>query len=227
MAAPGRAYLPTGDEIYRDYLSPLGAALGQRIATGTKVTSISQAGIDKVTTKGRDQKAFELRVVRDGREDRAGARGYRCIRHLEQCQSAWIVWPAGIGRSAGRRSPRLWHARCSGRPARGICGESRRRRRRRILGDQRLLDLVKLAEEAPGTTPHWIVRGTNLNKIYGGGSADRLEARGALGTRLKGIGRCGPDPSADRLCDARRRGPITASFSLSACRGASAYRCRR
>jgi hypothetical protein len=48
-----------------------------------------------------------------------------------------------------------------------------------------ILDVTKLAEAAPGTTVTWVVRGTNMNKIYGGGANDQLEARGALGATLR------------------------------------------
>ena len=48
-----------------------------------------------------------------------------------------------------------------------------------------LLDLVRLAADAPETSITWVVRGTNLVRVYGGGLADQLPARGALGWRLK------------------------------------------
>ena len=48
-----------------------------------------------------------------------------------------------------------------------------------------LLDLVRLAEDGPGTSITWVVRGTSLVRVYGGGLADQLPARGALGWRLK------------------------------------------
>jgi glycine/D-amino acid oxidase-like deaminating enzyme len=48
-----------------------------------------------------------------------------------------------------------------------------------------LLDLGRLAEEVPGTEIMWVVRGTDQARTYGGGAADELPARGALGSRLK------------------------------------------
>src|SRR5260221_6833948 len=36
----------------------------------------------------------------------------------------------------------------------------------------------------PATKPTWITRSNNLARIYGGGRADQLPARGALGGRL-------------------------------------------
>ena len=48
-----------------------------------------------------------------------------------------------------------------------------------------LLDLAELAHHESGTAITWVVRGTSLVRVYGGGLADELPARGALGWRLK------------------------------------------
>jgi hypothetical protein len=48
-----------------------------------------------------------------------------------------------------------------------------------------LLDLEKLARQSGAGTLLWIVRGRNMMKIYGGGDADALAARGKLGQHLR------------------------------------------
>jgi hypothetical protein len=48
-----------------------------------------------------------------------------------------------------------------------------------------LLDLTKLGEQAGAL--FWVVRGKNMAKIYGGGDADELAARGKLGQHLKSL----------------------------------------
>jgi hypothetical protein len=48
-----------------------------------------------------------------------------------------------------------------------------------------LLELGELAEQEPGTEVLWVVRGADQARTYGGGEADELPARGALGARLK------------------------------------------
>jgi hypothetical protein len=50
-----------------------------------------------------------------------------------------------------------------------------------------ILDLAKLAERNPATSIAWATRGENLMRVYGGGSADQLPARGELGSSLKAI----------------------------------------
>jgi hypothetical protein len=48
-----------------------------------------------------------------------------------------------------------------------------------------LLDLVRLPDVASGTSVTWVVRGTNLARVYGAGIADQLPARGELGWHLR------------------------------------------
>ena len=48
-----------------------------------------------------------------------------------------------------------------------------------------LLDLIELSADYPATEIVWLMRGGNLQKVYGGGEADALAARGQLGLRIK------------------------------------------
>ena len=45
--------------------------------------------------------------------------------------------------------------------------------------------MAELAD--PGTTVHWLLRAPNPSRAYGGGDADALPARGAIGTRVKAL----------------------------------------
>lgn len=54
-----------------------------------------------------------------------------------------------------------------------------------------LLALVGLAQQESATTVVWAIRGNNLEKIFGGGGADQLPARGLLGERLKQLQQSG------------------------------------
>src|SRR5207253_4361786 len=42
-------------------------------------------------------------------------------------------------------------------------------------------------EQEPDTAMTWALRGGPLAKVFGGGEADRLPARGRLGERLRGL----------------------------------------
>ena len=48
-----------------------------------------------------------------------------------------------------------------------------------------ILDLLTLAEQAPGTAIVWAMRRDNLDTVWGGGASDALEARGELGQRAR------------------------------------------
>jgi hypothetical protein len=50
-----------------------------------------------------------------------------------------------------------------------------------------LLDLARLIEADADTRLTWAVRGESLARVFGGGSADRLEARGQLGLDLAAL----------------------------------------
>ena len=127
-------------------------------------------------------------------------------------------------RGRARRTHRLRHAgRARARP-RGLC----RRARPWCVGAGHsaanvLLDLARLAEEAPGTRLIWVVRGTNLARVYGGGDADQLPARGELGCAARQAGRARRD-HAGRRVSPRPRSSRTASGSCSRARPRGAAR---
>ncbi|WP_204309857.1 hypothetical protein, partial [Klebsiella michiganensis] len=50
-----------------------------------------------------------------------------------------------------------------------------------------LLDLARLSDADPTTTSIWSTRSTNLARIYGGGDADQLPARGELGAQTRAL----------------------------------------
>ena len=50
-----------------------------------------------------------------------------------------------------------------------------------------LLALAQLAQDHPGTSIVWATRGSQLARVFGGGEADGLRARGQLGMRLRAL----------------------------------------
>src|SRR5262249_51646151 len=68
---PDPGALPTGEELYRHYLEPLSClpALSPHIETNARVARITRLGADKMSTKDRESKPFELRIaLGDGRQ---------------------------------------------------------------------------------------------------------------------------------------------------------------
>jgi thioredoxin reductase len=191
MAAPDA--LPTGEELYRDYLKPLAElpALRAHIMTGAKVTGITRQGLDKVTSKGRETKLFELRIATGNGKTRTDL-----ARAVIDASGTWQnANPLG-GSGLQAEGEDEHRARIAyGMP--DVLDRQRARyadKRIAVIGSgysaiNVLLDLAKLCQEAPqgapGTRVTWIVRGKNLAKIYGGGANDQLPARGKLGQILK------------------------------------------
>ncbi|HVJ42286.1 MAG TPA: NAD(P)-binding domain-containing protein [Dongiaceae bacterium] len=186
---PDPVALPTGDDLYRHYLKPLAAlpSLAPHIETGTKVTRISREGLDKMTSGGRAGRSFELHV-----SDAAGKTRVDYARAVIDASGTWQN-PNPLG-AAGL--PATGEDENADRIAYGmpdVLGAARddyAGARVAVVGAgysaiNTLLDLASLAASAPGTSVTWLVRGRNLARIYGGGTADQLPARGSLGGRLR------------------------------------------
>jgi thioredoxin reductase len=186
---PSPDALPTGDEICDLYLDPLARTpeLAPSIETNARVVAITRRGLDKVTSRDREARPFEITVERTD-----GSRHHHLARAVVDASGTWNQ-PNPIGASG---LPAEGEAKHADRIAYGmpdVLGRDRAAyagRRTLVIGAgysaaNVLLDLVHLAAEVPGTEALWVVRGTNLARVYGGGDADQLPARGALGWHLK------------------------------------------
>jgi thioredoxin reductase len=180
---------PTGAELVDSYLTPLARTpeLAAVVETGARVTAIGRHGADKVVSKGRAERPFTLSVL--------GPDG-RVRRDLAQAViDASGTWTKPNPLSAGG-VPADGEAALADRLAYGlpdVLGRDRDTyagKRVVVVGAGHsaanvLLDLARLAERDPRTTITWVTRGANLQRVYGGGRADQLPARGALGSDLK------------------------------------------
>jgi thioredoxin reductase len=186
---PADDTFPTGEELYTAYLKPLAALpeMAAVIETGTRVCAISRHGIDKVVTRGREKRPFLLSVSNGNgslRRDLAravidasgtwknpnplGAAGVAASGEIENAHQISYGLPDVRGRHRGAYAGRTAVVIGGGHSAANV-----------------LLDLAHVAEQDSRTTIVWAVRGTNLARLYGGGHADQLPARGELGARVK------------------------------------------
>ncbi|MBQ0981385.1 FAD-dependent oxidoreductase [Micromonospora sp. M61] len=183
--APDPEALPTGAELVGDYLQPLAELpqLKPHVRYGARVEAISRLGLDRLRTAGRDTAPFLLRLA-DGDE---------------------LFARAVIDASGTWGTPNVLGA--SGLPARGeadsvahlehalpdVLGADRGRfvgRHTLVVGAghsaaNTLLSLAELSAAEPGTEVTWAIRTASPTRTYGGGAADALPARGALGSRLR------------------------------------------
>lgn len=177
--------LPTGGDLVDDYLAPLAKTpeLADRIQYGAEVVAVTRVGFDRIRTAGRDEAPFLVRLA-DGEELTAAA--------VIDAAGTWrrpnVVGGSGIpARGEAEVADAIAHALPD------VLGRDRSRfagRRTAVVGaghsaSTTLLDLGELAEQVPGTEIVWVVRGTSQERTYGGGEADELPARGALGRRVQ------------------------------------------
>lgn len=179
-----KAY-PTGGDLIAQYIEPLATRTGlsEHIKTKAEVIAISRVGFDKLKTKGRETAPFEIRY-RNGKgpetlradavidasgtwnaPNPAGSNGLAAIGEHEHAVRIAYSMPDVFDRDRARYAGRTVAVLGAGHSAIGT-----------------LIDLVRLKDDAPGTSIIWLLRGDNPEKAFGGGANDKLSARGELGS---------------------------------------------
>jgi thioredoxin reductase len=188
---------PTGSELIENYLEPLAATpeLAGVIETNARITAISRLGMDKVVSRGREHRPFVLLV-----KTPAGVRR-DLARAVIDASGTWAT-PNPLGASG---LPAFGERELADRIAYGIPDILSQdqtvyaERTTLVVGAghsaaNALLDLARLAERKPATAAIWATRSTNLVRIYGGGDADQLPARGELGADTRELVESGRIP---------------------------------
>jgi hypothetical protein len=192
--APAPDALPTAGELVDGYLRPLAAlpAIAANLQLGQRVVSITRAGFDKVKTRGREAAPFVIRAAGAG-----GEREYLASAVIDATGTWSQPNPLGAHGLPARGEAALRERIAYGMP--DVLGAGRERyagKRVLVVGAGHsaagsLLALARLADEVPGTQLVWAIRGRQGAKLFGGGEADGLAARGALGMRLRALHQSG------------------------------------
>ncbi|MGV2918137.1 NAD(P)-binding domain-containing protein [Streptomyces alfalfae] len=187
---PDPAAYPSGGDWVDRYLRPLADVLGDRVRLHATVTGVSRGGRDRIVDADREQQPFVVHVTHaDGREERHFARA------VIDASGTWATpSPAGgsglpaLGEqtAADRISYRVPDLKDPAVRAR-YAG-----RRTAVIGSgasaftalAHLADLATSGDGA-GTKGVWILRRGISGSTFGGGEADQLPARGALGLAAK------------------------------------------
>lgn len=185
----GTAY-PSGGDWVDLYLQPLADALGDKVRYNAAVTGVSRAGRDRVVDADRDEQPFTVHYTgADGAEQRLFARA------VIDASGTWST-PSPAG---GSGLPALGERAAGDRISHRIPDLKDPAARARYAGKRTavigsgasaftalayLADLAK-AEDGTGTRATWILRRGISGSTFGGGSADQLPARGALGLAAK------------------------------------------
>jgi thioredoxin reductase len=176
---------PTGKQWAELYLQPLGKALGDRMRFDTPVTGVARRGWDRVVDAGRDTEPLTVHAG----DERIDARA------VIDASGTWTGpnplggdgLPAVGERAAADRivyrvpdlADPVVRARYAGR--RVVVAGS---------GHSALTALVALTD-LPDTKVVWLLRRGAVGNVFGGGDADQLPARGALGLRAQKAARDG------------------------------------
>ncbi|MCX5137480.1 NAD(P)-binding domain-containing protein [Streptomyces sp. NBC_00340] len=179
---------PTGGDWAERYLQPLADVLAERVRYDATVTGVSRLGRDRIVDADRDDQPFTVRItLADGAEQRILARA------VIDASGTWST-PGPIGAdglpalgehaAAARISYRIPDLKDPAVRAR-YAG-----RRTAVIGSgasafTALAGLAALARDEEGTRAVWILRRGISGSTFGGGSADQLPARGALGLAAK------------------------------------------
>jgi hypothetical protein len=182
---PPAAGYPTGAEWIASYLRPLAGALGEHVRYGSRVTGVSRRGRDRLVDAGRAGQPFTVHVTgAAGREWRLDARA------VIDASGTWRQPnPAGadglpaLGERAAAdvlsyQIPDFAHPEAFAGKHTVVVGS----------GHSALTaigELARIAGAHPGTRVSWALRRGVVGNTFGGGAADQLPERGALGIRAK------------------------------------------
>jgi Pyridine nucleotide-disulphide oxidoreductase len=184
---PDRTAYPTGQDWIRDYLQPLADVLGGRVRHGVEVIGVARRGRDRVVDAGRDVEPLTVHIRQAGGEALLSARA------VVDAAGTWGD-PNPLG---GDGLPALGETAAADRisyRAPDLADPAVRDRyvgRRVVIAGSghsaltALVALAPLAEADAATRISWLLRRGQIGDTFGGGTADQLPARGALGQRAK------------------------------------------
>ncbi|GAB3683853.1 NAD(P)-binding domain-containing protein [Saccharopolyspora tripterygii] len=186
-SAPAPEVYPSGAQWVEQYLQPLAAALGERVRFGAQVVGVARRGRDRVVDAGRQSEPLTVHVETEGGEERITAQA------VIDASGTWSS-PNPLG---GDGLPAVGERAAQERISYQVPDVSDAQVRARFAGKRiavtgsghsaltALVAFAELAEEAPGTEIVWVLRRGGSGDVFGGGEADQLPKRGALGLRAK------------------------------------------
>ncbi|CAL9304522.1 hypothetical protein SUDANB135_03793 [Streptomyces sp. SudanB135_2055] len=185
---PDGTTYPTGRDWAERYLQPLADALGDKVRYGATVTGVARAGRDRIVDSGRADQPFTVHLeTADGGEERITARA------VIDASGTWST-PGPMGADG---LPALGERKAADRITHRVPDLTDPAVRARYAGRRTVVVgsgasaftalalLADLAGEEADTHAVWILRRGIGDATYGGGEADQLPARGALGLRAK------------------------------------------
>ena len=184
--APEAGY-PTGAEWVEGYLAPLANVLGNRVRYGARAVGVGRKGRDLLVDAGRPEQPFVVHI-RDG----AGAESRIEAQAVIDASGTWTSpSPAGadglpaLGERAALDGGVLTHRIPTDADAAALAGGHVVVVGAGHSAATTIVTLAEAARRAPGMRVSWVLRRGTVGDTFGGGDADELPARGALGLRAK------------------------------------------
>jgi hypothetical protein len=189
--APPPDDLPTGHELYRNYLKPLAALadIRRRLHLDRRVVAITRQGVDKVRTSRREDVPFVVRAVRASGE----TEDFLARAVIDATGTWWSPNPLGAAGIPARGEASFAERIHYGIP--DVLDRDRARYASKttlVVGAghsaaNSILGLAELARTSQSTSIVWATRSDNLTRVFGGGQGDGLPARGRLGAELRAL----------------------------------------
>jgi NADPH-dependent 2,4-dienoyl-CoA reductase/sulfur reductase-like enzyme len=184
---PSATAYPTGGEWVTRYLTPLAEALGDHVRFEARVTGVARRGRDRIVDAGRDTEPLTVHLWTPAGEERLVARA------LVDASGTWSS-PNPLG---GDGLPALGEGQAQDRISYRVPDLHDAEVRSRYAGKHvavvgsghsalsALIALADVAKEVPATRISWVLRRGAIANVFGGGEADELPERGALGVRAQ------------------------------------------
>ncbi|MFD3725048.1 FAD-dependent oxidoreductase [Streptomyces sp. NPDC058671] len=187
---PDAATYPSGADWAERYLQPLADVLGDKVRYGATVTGVSRVGRDRIVDADREAQPFTVRI------QLADASEQRVLAHAVIDASGTWATPSPIG---GDGLPALGEKAASDRISYRIPDLDNPAARARYAGKRTAvigsgasaftalatLAALSTSDDGAGTHAVWVLRRGISGSTFGGGTADQLPARGALGLAAK------------------------------------------
>lgn len=179
---PGEAY-PTGGQWISGYLAPLADALGDRVRYGARVVGVGKKGRDRSVDAGREEQPFVVHIVNsDGREERVEAAS------VIDASGTWVTPnPAGadgfpaIGEKFAAAAGVLGYQIPLMEDLRTLAGKHVVVVGNGASAKGAIAQIARVVKQDPSTQVTWVLRRGVVGSTFGGGAADELPERGALG----------------------------------------------
>jgi cation diffusion facilitator CzcD-associated flavoprotein CzcO len=185
---PEGSTYPVGRDWAELYLQPLADLIQKRIRYNAKVIGVSRRGRDLMVDSGRADQSLTVHVrLDDGSRERIAARA------LVDASGTYSR-PGPLGSDGYPAAGEAPHAEQVSYRIPDLTQPQERRtyagRLTAVVGSGHsaltaLVALSELAVEFPGTRAVWVLRRGSVGNAFGGGDADQLPARGALGRKAK------------------------------------------